>query len=99
MTTEIPIGLRSSFQEYDTQSLDLTRDADLIIQRTLDFGTWEEVRWLLDLYGRNRIRKFLQQHGERWLNPLAFQYWRKLFGVRKWEHSPFPTSRGEVWRL
>jgi hypothetical protein len=99
MTTQIPTGLRPSFQEYDPQSLDLTRDADLIIQRTLEFGTLEDVRWLLQIYRKNRIRNFLRQYGERWLNPITFQYWRRLFGVRKWEHSPFPTSRGEVWRF
>lgn len=99
MTTEIPAGLHPFFQEYDPLSLDLARDADLIIQRSLEFGTWEDVRWLFRLYGKNRIRSFLRQHGERWLNPIVFQYWRKLFGLKKWEHSPFPTSRGEVWRF
>ena len=42
--THIPSGLRPHFQEYDLQSLDLDRDADLINQRTLEYGVWDEIR-------------------------------------------------------
>jgi hypothetical protein len=93
----IPVGLRSYFQEYDLGSLHVERDANLIMQRTLEFGNWEEVRWLFQTYGKERIRAFLRKFGERMLKPSTFNYWRKLFGVRRWKHSPFPTSRREVW--
>lgn len=93
----IPAGLKPHFQEYDFSDLQLERDADLIIQRALDFGTWEEVRWLFQVYGKQRIGKFLRQHGERWLDPVAFHYWRKLLGIRKWRRSPFPTHKSELW--
>ena len=79
------------------QALDLQRDANLIIQRTLEFGTWEEVRWVFSTLGAKRVRLFLRQYGERWLKPANFNYWRKLLRIRKWRHSPFPTSKGEVW--
>jgi len=96
-TTSIPIGLRPYFQEYDVTGLDLHRDANLIIQRTLEFGSWEEVRWLFHTVGLKRVQLFLQQYGERWLKPVNFNYWRKLLGIRKWRHTPFPTAKGEVW--
>jgi hypothetical protein len=93
----IPPGLQPYFQEYDVLALDLQRDANLIIQRTLEFGTWEEVRWVFRALGSERVRVFLRQYGERWLNPVSFHYWRKLLRVRTWRHSPFPTAKGEVW--
>ena len=95
----IPTGLYPHFQEYDVASLDLKRDANLIIQRTLEYGNWEEVRWLFQMYGSKRVRLFLRQRGERWLRPVVFQYWRKMLRIRKWQHSPFPTPKGEVWNL
>jgi hypothetical protein len=79
--------------------LDLARDANLIIQRTLEFGTWEEIRWLFSVYGSRRIRSFLRRYGERWLRPVSFSYWRKLLRVKRWKHSPFPTLKGETWNL
>lgn len=94
---DIPGGLEPYFQEYDVHALDLDRDADLIIQRTLEHGTWDEVRWLFKTYGGSRIRAFLRERGERLLSPVTFNYWRKLLGIREWRRSPFPTAKGEVW--
>jgi len=93
----IPSGLRPHFQEYDTRTLDVDHDADLIMQRTLEHGTWEEVRWLFRAYGSPRIRTFLRERGTRLLSGVTFNYWRKLLGIRQWRHSPFPTARGEIW--
>ena len=95
----LPRDLYPFFQEYDPAELDLHRDADLIIQRTLEFGAWDDVRWLFSQYGIDRIRKFLRLHGERWLRPVSFNYWRKLLNVRRWKHTPFPTPKGELWPL
>ena len=94
---QIPIGLKPYFQEYDITQLDMTRDANLIIQRVLEFGTWDELRWLFETYRGKRIRLFLREHGERALKPITFYYWRKLLGVRRWKKSPFPTPKGELW--
>jgi hypothetical protein len=88
-TTQIPVSMKPYFQEYDLESLNLSRDADLIIQRTLEFGNWEEIRWLFQVYRRERIRQFLRKRGERWLRPVTFNYWRKLLGLRKWNPAPF----------
>jgi len=93
----IPPGLVPYFQEYDVTALNLQDDADLILQRTLEFGTWEEVRWLFGLYGAARVRRFVRQHGERWLSRVTFNYWRKLLRIHRWNHAPFPTPRGELW--
>jgi hypothetical protein len=96
-TNSIPIALRLFFQDYDIDSLQVERDANLILQRTLEFGNWDDMRWLLQTYGKERIRVFLREFGERMLRPSTFNYWRKLFGLRRWKHSPFPISRNELW--
>jgi hypothetical protein len=95
--TRIPKRLRSFIQDYDFNTLDIARHGNLLIERTLQFGTWVELRWLLRVYGSRRIAKFLREMGERNLSPEAFNYWRKMFRVRTWRHSPFPISRGEIW--
>jgi len=94
---QIPIGLKPYFQEYDIARLNIARDANLIIQRVLEFGTWDEIRWLFEIYRSKRIRLFLREHGERWLKPVTFNYWRKLLGIRRWKKSPFSTAPGELW--
>lgn len=93
----IPGGLWPHFQEYDPAHMDRDQDADLIIQRTLEYGTWEEVRWLLTTYGMERTRQFLRLHSERLLSAATFTYWRKLFGVRRWRHAPFAEEARQLW--
>lgn len=44
--SDIPSGLWPHFKEYDVRTLNLDREVSLIIQRTLEYGTWDEVRWL-----------------------------------------------------
>ncbi|MDO8754597.1 MAG: hypothetical protein Q7J80_11935 [Anaerolineales bacterium] len=97
LSPKIPAGLKPYFQEYDTAQLDFTRDANLIIQRVLEFGTWDEIRWLFETYRSKRIRLFLREHGERWLKPVTFHYWCKLLNIRRWRKAPFAETRGQVW--
>jgi len=95
--SDIPSGLWLRFQEYDVRTLDFARDANLIIQRTLAHGTWDEVPWLFGAYGGPRICTFVRERGERLLSRVTFNYWRKLLGVHQWRRWPFPTAKGEVW--
>ena len=93
----IPVGLAPYFQEYDLGNLDLDADATLVIQRTLEYGTWDEVRWLFVTYGAARVRTFVRERGERMLSKVTFNYWRRLLGIRKWRRSPFSTEARELW--
>lgn len=94
---KIPDRLAAYFQEYDFTQIDLAKDVNLIIQRTLEFGTWDEIRWLFQLYGAKRIRIFLRDYGERWLSPVTFNYWRQLLRIRKWKKSPVSIPKQELW--
>ncbi len=91
----IPDSLQPYFQEYNLEDLSTRRHANLIIQRTLEFGTWEEIRWLFRLYSKRRIQRFLREHGVRWLKPVTFNYWRKLLELRRWQTALF--GEGDVW--
>ena len=95
--SQIPDSLKAHFQEYDPATLDLEKDANLVIQRTLEFGGWGEVRWLFSLYGKRRITAYVRKYGERGLSPVAFNYWRKLLDIQKWQKAPFPAVRNELW--
>jgi len=97
VSNQIPERLKSYFQEYSLDQLDTKRDANLVIQRILEFGNWDEIHWLFELYGSRRIRRFIREYGERWLKPVSFNYWRQLLRIRRWRTSPFPTPPGGTW--
>ena len=61
---QVPHSLQPYFQEYSLEDLHLRRDANLIIQPTLEYGTWDEMRWLFQVYTRQHIQRFLREHRE-----------------------------------
>lgn len=93
----IPKRLGPYFQEYDFKTLNLERDANIIMQRTLEFGTIQEIQWLFRVYGKARVKQFVRELGERGLSRRGFNYWKLLLGVRTWRKSPFPVLREQLW--
>lgn len=85
------------FPEYDVRTLDLQSDAAVIIERTLEYGAWSDVRWLVARFGTARIRQAIQERGARHLTPRAFAYWRIVFDVDTWRVHPWPDVAAALW--
>lgn len=95
----IPPTLARCFQEYRVADLDVEKDADLILGRTLEFGTRAELRWLFGTYGAERIRDFVRRRGFRRLSKRAFTFWRTVLGVKEYARPPWPSTGPSVWRF
>ncbi len=77
-----PASMTALFPEYEIQSLHAERDADLILSRILERGSFAEVRWALRHYSKGRRRRFLKRVGPRLLSARAQRFWSWLWGVR-----------------
>lgn len=95
---DIPASLARLFQEYDFASMDVNLHANTIIERTLELGTWEELRWLFHFYGLKRIVEYLKKLGDRRLSKVTLNYWVKLLQVKEYRQAPFAEIRNEIWR-
>ena len=51
---------QSLFWDVDPDTIDLEKHARYVIERILDFGTGEEVRWLFKRYPREKIAGVLK---------------------------------------
>ena len=67
----IPPSLSSVLWSYNLEKLDLEKHKRLIITQVLNYGTWEEVKWLFSVYGEGEIRETL-------LNPIRGSWWPKV---------------------
>lgn len=83
--SEIPASLAPFFQEYDLEQLTLERSAWTIIERTLQFGNRQEIRWLFAQYPRQRIRDWVRQWGEMALPEPHLTFWRLVLDIGKAE--------------
>lgn len=79
--TMIPQSLLPYFQEYDFTRLAIDPHADLIIERTLNYGNLDELRWLFRQYDRSRISNWVMEMGDWRLSRRRFRLWCVLLGI------------------
>jgi hypothetical protein len=77
----IPATLAPFFQEYTLAQLDPQRDAATIIERTLRFGTRDELRWLFSTYSREQITDWVRRWGKYALPEPHLSFWHLLLAV------------------
>lgn len=90
----IPESLLVFFQEVAPAQLDVTRDAETIIERTLRFGNRAELRWLFHFYGRSRLAAWLRNQGEYRLPEPQLTFWRLILDI---ETPPHQSEKKAIW--
>lgn len=56
---KLPAHLAPLFWNRDFDALDVTNDANVIIERILIFGELEDWRWLVNTYGLGQIKQWV----------------------------------------
>lgn len=77
----IPPTLAPFFQEYDFAGLDPRRDSATIIERTLRYGTRDELRWLFTEYSRPQIRQWVLSWGRFALPAPHLSFWQLVLEI------------------
>ncbi len=78
----IPVTLAPFFQEYDLAQLNPERDADTIIERTLQFGNRAEIHWLFTQYSRAQITDWFQKYAKERLPEPHNTFWRIILEIK-----------------
>ncbi|MQL53491.1 hypothetical protein GFC01_14730 [Desulfofundulus thermobenzoicus] len=100
----LPECLSPFFRNYAFHCLDTDEHAELVIKTVLARGTWEQIMWLFDCYGFDKIKDvFLKDfYGLRELPDPTVNLWGLLFLDEKeyWEHRRRRErmSLAEKWR-
>jgi hypothetical protein len=89
--THIPSSAAPFFQEYRIANLDIQQHAALIMERILAYGNRAEVQWLLATYGRQAVREWVAQAGQRRLSWRRFHLWCLVFDI------PIPQKPHRIW--
>lgn len=73
------------FPEYDLYSMGLESHSSVIIERVLERGSWEQLRWLFETYGEPRVAGWVRGHGFRLLSKRSFALWRLALDVKEYQ--------------
>jgi len=74
----LPDRFQGLLWDVDVRTLDEERYAGYVIERFLELGDLDEVRWLMERYGAERVRGFVRDAGHR-LTPRAASLWERVF--------------------
>ncbi len=96
----LPSFLRPLFWDCDPEGVDITKDAWLIMARTMERGTWEAMTWLRETYSREQLAAFLRARGSRVLPARDLSYWALICGIAEPEWRAWLAGRSQhhaVW--
>ena len=82
MTAPIPNSLAPFLQEYDLPQLDPETAAPLLIERTLQYGSRAELRWLFAQYPRLQIVEWVKRFGKERLPHPHIDFWLIVLEIR-----------------
>ena len=80
------------FPEHDFSRMNPERFANVIIERILERGSAEQVRWLVQQYKPRAIAAWVRRYGYRRLSHKVFEYWRWVFGIKRYQRPPWEQS-------
>ena len=95
----LPSNLNWLFPEYSLQEMDIGSFKSVIIERVLERGSWEQVRWLFKTYGERVVTEWVQKHGFRLLSSRSFALWRLALGIGDFQAPEWAIAakQGDAW--
>jgi hypothetical protein len=73
----------------------------LVIERVMERGRWEDMRWLAGAFDRAQLRRFLEQRGRKVLAPRELSFWANFCNVKAQERTAWVEEarrRQKEWR-
>ena len=76
----IPKRLHKYFWEINPRELKINEDADYIVSRLLDWGKTQDIEWLLDKFGPDKIKAVLKKY--RGISRKSAYFWANILAIK-----------------
>jgi hypothetical protein len=84
------------FPEYEFECMNLEDHQGVIIERILERGSWDQIRWLFRIYGETHVAGWVRKHGFRLLSKRSFALWRLTLGVNDYSAPEWAIAAKEM---
>ncbi len=91
MKTSLPTMFRPILWSYDFEKIDPATHEKTVIVQAINYGSLMHWRWLLQHYGRARIRAVLNTIPASELKPLSLHLASLVFGIERFNYAPRGT--------
>lgn len=105
---KLPKWLQPVLWSYDVSKMNTEKDKGLIIEQVLNYGTDEELEWLIKIYRDKDIKKIILYPSRGNWFPEVLNYWLAILNIKldrdDYELAirdlcPLPKRRKLIWRL
>jgi hypothetical protein len=73
---EIPENVKRLLWEYDLDETSVSKEIpNAICERVMAHGGWDEMKWLVQVAGTERLRSYLEERGADVLPPREVAFW------------------------
>jgi hypothetical protein len=79
---KVPKAFHNLFWEVDAEKLDTDEYPEYIMERILEYGTLEGVKWMRRTFGDERIKAFIKGAGQRSLSLRTINFWQMILKLR-----------------
>lgn len=90
----IPKRLYRYFWEINPEELNLVEDADYIVARLLDYGKTQDIEWLLNRFGKDRIKIVLKKY--RGISRKSAFFWSNILKIKPSEVKCLQTPYHQI---
>ncbi len=97
---KVPREFHNLFWEVDAEKLNTEEYPEYIMERILDYGTLEGVRWLRRTLGDTEIKRFItSSKGRRRLATRTLNFWQIILNLKSEECIPVSSlkNRSPFW--
>ena len=97
----LPTATARLFDGYAEAELLRDENRDFLLERLLEEGDRQDLRWLCARVGEPAIRAFVHVQGERRLSARSRAFWRFVLAEPEPAETPAPstTTGSELWPL
>lgn len=84
---KLPASFRPLLWSFRWEDIDIERDKEDIIVNTINEGTLDQWRWIIDMYGREAIRGILEGRMETEFHPESRRLAEIVFLLSRLRHA------------
>lgn len=81
MRNELPDSFRPLFWDADFSKIDSGKDEKVVIERIINYGSLSQWRFLVDFYGKEKVKKIVEEMPASAFRPQTLRLAELLLGV------------------
>ena len=78
----LPNFLQSALWSYNIKKMDVDKDKKLIMEQILNYGTWKQLKWLLNNYSWREIKNVVKNPARGCWRDDVLNYWLLFFNIK-----------------